>query len=66
MTCQLCLDSKSVTRFRACGTAIGRITCPACVRGISVLGTHEMLRPLNDFIPPGTILAGLVHCESVE
>lgn len=44
MECDFCDGTNRVARIRECGSVIDIVSCPCCVRGVSVLGTHEMLR----------------------
>lgn len=53
MSCPVCLGAEVVQRGRSNGityydstwTPIDVVSCPRCVRGVSVLGTHELLKP---------------------
>lgn len=71
MTCTFCGGTNRVARLRECGSVIDIVTCPQCVRGVSVLGTHEMLRGATGVHrpgerldgPTGTILTGLIRIE---
>lgn len=80
MNCNFCEGSGRVGRIRMGGdsdsyiTVVDVVTCPRCVRGVSVLGTHEMLRGADGIHrpgerldgPTGTILTGLIHIEPGE
>lgn len=35
------------------GLRIGKVTCPCCIRGVTTLGTHEMLRGHDRVHQPG-------------
>lgn len=56
MKCNFCGGLQKVARVRN-GTDIDIVTCPMCIRGIQVLGTHEMLRDKQGAIhQPGEVL----------
>ncbi len=67
MTCVLCIDTKTVARVRG-NTVVDKITCPLCVRGVHVLGTHESLRPAGWDInlPTGTVIDGLLSLDEIR
>ena len=46
-----------MARLRECGSKVDVVTCPLCVRGVSILGAHERLRPVasSPFISPSDI-----------
>lgn len=66
MTCAFCEGTNRVARVSECGSRIDVVTCPRCIRGVSVLGTHEMLRSKSGIhmpgerVPTGTVLSGLI------
>lgn len=43
--CRICLGEGRVARVSDTGGKVHVVTCPLCVRGVTVLGPHEMLRP---------------------
>jgi hypothetical protein len=51
---------------------VDRVTCPKCIRGVTVLGAHEMLRDWRGGIhrpgervddPTGTFLTGIIRTD---
>ncbi|MBF4194574.1 hypothetical protein MHAEM_21151 [Mycolicibacterium phlei] len=50
MTCEFCNGVGVVPRVKTIShdgwnvAQVETVTCPCCIRGITVLGTHEMLR----------------------
>ncbi len=55
--CPICLDFKIVERRSRNGSVRELVTCPACVRHVSVLGPHERLRSRGGIdLPTGTRL----------
>lgn len=74
MSCDFCGDTRCVALLSEVGSRIGSVTCPKCVRGVTVLGTHELLRAKDGIHrpgerldgPTGTILTGLIRSEPDE
>lgn len=71
MNCTLCEGSGKVVRVR--DDNLGHVyhcdvvTCPQCIRGVTVLGTHEMLRGKNGEIHrPGEKLVYIDYIEEVS
>jgi hypothetical protein len=61
MNCDFCDGSGKVWRLRESRTVVDRVTCPKCIRGITVLGTHEMLRDPQGVIHyPGEAIGGTI------
>lgn len=69
MNCNLCGGTNRVARLRVGGdseafvSVIDKVTCPRCVRGMTVLGTHEMLRGIDGIHLPGERLEGSILGE---
>lgn len=63
MNCDFCGGTGGVSRVRVGGdseafmSVIGKVTCPKCIRGLRVLGTHEMLRGHDGLVhQPGELI----------
>lgn len=56
MKCEFCVGTGRVARIRN-GSRVDTVTCPSCVRGIRVLGTHEALKDFRGGIhQPGEVV----------
>lgn len=65
MNCQLCEGRGQVARMRN-NSRVDMVTCPSCIRGLSVLGTHELLRSDSGRTwEPGVIIPDC-HLETDE
>lgn len=43
--CVYCNGTGQAPRVSECGSHLVRVNCPQCVLGVTIRGTHEMLRP---------------------
>lgn len=65
MKCDFCAGTTRVKRLRLSHfedvdsylTVVDTVTCPRCIRGVRVLGTHEMLRDSRGIVHrPGEVI----------